>query len=199
MPFIDIAYFTGPLLLQVNGNTDAINNAIARYEPKYLRAVLGNTLYDEIVAGAVASGVYFSTQFSTQFYQGGIPQRWDWIINGHTFDLNGRRYVWPGIQNAERISAAANYVYWYYLKEKNPYPTGSGGFASSKLENAEAVGPFRPAKSAWNDMVELNGILYLMLTELRDTNNDLYYPEFVSDELWYNRESYNVYNFQTFL
>lgn len=197
MPFIDASYFKNPIPLVVPDNEDAINESIAIFEPDYLRAVLGNSLYEAFIAGiATPTGVYFSGQFSDQFFKGTIAERWQWIRDGHTFTDGYRMHRWPGLQNVEKRSPVANYTYWQFLRSKNPSASGTGGFTSPKMENANVASPYVPAMRAWNEMVKWNDILYRMLQTLTDTAGDPLYPEFVRAELYYNEESVNVYNRQ---
>lgn len=197
MPFIDTSYFSTPSVrLVVDGNEDALNSHIETFEPDYLRAVLGQSLYEAFIAGiATPTGVYFSNQFSDQFFKGTIAERWEWIRDGHVFTYGSGKVNWPGIQNVAKRSPAANYVYWQYLNGCNPSPSSTGTFTVAKMENAVVVSPYVTAMRAWNAMVEWNETLYRMITTLTDTSGDILYPEFVLAELG-NRASRDVYHRQ---
>jgi len=193
---IDITYFGNPLPLVVADNEAAIEEAIESYEPDYFRAVLGTSLYDAMTAGRAAKkGVYFSNQFTNQFYKGGIDPRWNWIINGTTFYYCGRNYYWPGIQNTAKRSPLANYVYWKYLSDVNPRPTSTGGFADTALENATIASVRKPMIKAWNEMVDWNNVLLKLLKSRDPLTGFLWYPEFNGLELC-EPESINVYTHQ---
>lgn len=198
MPFIDTSYFTTPSVkLVVDGNEDALNSHIETFEPDYLRAVLGESLYEAFITGiATPTGVYFSNQFSDQFFKGTIADRWKWIRDGHVFDVGGLKFNWPGLQNSAKRSPVANYVYWKYLNSNNPSPSSTNTFTVPKTENATVVSPRVPASRAWNEMVRWNIDLHRMVSNLTDTNGDPLYPEFVWNELYWSPESVNVFNRQ---
>lgn len=195
MPFIDTSYFDGSSSLVVSGNEDAINKAIVDYEPEYLRAVLGQSLYEAFMTGiATPTGVYFSNQFSDQFFKGTIADRWKWIRDGHVFTCNGMKLRWPGLQNVEKKSPVANYVFSYYRGENLTVRTSNGDNVPTGTNMTPVGGPDDRIRRAWNSMAEWNDILYRMITTLKATDGTPLYPEFVRSELYCYKESVNVYN-----
>lgn len=196
MPFIDASYFNiQSVKLVISGNEEAIDLAIDTYEPDYLRAVLGQSLCDAFMAGVEqVSGVYFSDQFSDQFFKGAIDDRWSWIKDGHVFEYCGRKLRWPGLENVEMRSPVANYVYWHYVDNLTPAISATGVTTVPKTENSEVVSPAPKARKIWNEMVDWNNILYAMITSLTDVNGEALYPEFVWGEIYGSPESYSVYN-----
>lgn len=196
MALINHSYFGSTLPLIVAGNEPAIDEACQNYESDYFRAALGTSLYAAMEAGRAAKkGVYFSTQFTNQFFKGGIDIRWGWIISGNTFTYCGRSYYWPGVQNPQKRSPLANYVYWKYLDETNPRPTSVGGFADTALENATVASVKKPMIKAWNEMVDWHSILYKMLRSFDPVTGLPWFPEFNGLELC-EPESINVYHHQ---
>lgn len=194
---IDISYFGDTLPLIVAENEAAIERAIINYEPDYLRAVFGPSLAEAFTIGLtpVANVVFFSEQFSDQFYKGGIENRWAWLRDGTTFESCGRKYVWPGLVNAQKRSPLANYTWWKYMKEVNPRATAMGGFADTALENATSVSPKATMVGVWAEMVEWHKILWKLLTLIDPTTKLPVYPELNRRELC-DTESINVYNYQ---
>lgn len=192
MPFIDRSYFEDPILLQVAGREDAINQKIATHETDYLIAVLGPSLYDAFAAGIAApAGVYLSNQFSDQFFKGSIADRWKWIRDGYTFSYGGYKHIWPGLSNTRKRSPLANYIYCM-CKESEASITTSTGEETTEGPNRKKVQIDRKYVSAWNQMVAWNRTLGLMITGLYN-GSDLLYPEFSRYEMAADL-SIDVYN-----
>ncbi len=129
------AYFTGELLIpSISGSTypevenlASLNAMIAKYEPKFLKLLLGETLYATYaaaIAGNPTSGIWF--------------------------DLNAQIYqTTPFYQ-----SPVANYVYYQFWKT-NRTTTLTTGEQKAKSENSDAVRIDRKMEAAWNEMCEL--------------------------------------------
>lgn len=196
MNLIDRTYFDGPLLLVgVNdaATRAAIDLAITRYQLDYLQAALGPSLCAALLSGlASPSGVYFSTQFSSQFNHGTIADRWKWIRDGYMVTYGGRSYVWPGLVNSRKRSPIANYVFWHYCYDNYSQPIATGGRQIAKQENATVVSPAVDMRRAWNQMVDWNVALSVMMATMTDDDDLPLYPEFVRAELALP-ESINVY------
>lgn len=190
---IDSTYFDGPVILHANSNQDAITDAIDTYESKYLQALLGPSLYAAFIAGISVSGNGWSSGFSSGFGNGGIvAERWDWIRDGHTFTHGGVTYIWPGLTTPKQ-SPLAIYVWYHFLLDNNPAVTSVNNFASPKLENSAIASPKRPMASRWNQMVNWNRVLGIMVKNLTDaTTGELVYPEFNRYEMGHP-DSYDLY------
>lgn len=179
MPLIDSTYFDGPLIIAgLSGDdiSDAVDAAIALYEPEYLRRVFGPSLYDAFVAG--------TTDLDD------LDERWDWVVNGHTFTYNNLTYYWPGLVKASAPlqSPIANYVYYKYRQDNATLMQSTGGEAQAAFENAQSVSAARKMIKAWNQMVDWNRTFWIMVDSLRDGSNDPIYPEWerygTTDDRW---------------
>lgn len=173
MLLIDRTYFDGPILLPVANNEESIDQAIDLYHNEYLQKVMGLSLYNAFMAGIVSGGSGFSSGFSSGFGGSGvIDDRWDWIINGHSYTYSGYPYTWRGIR-----TAIANYVYWHY-REDNTTLTATMGEIGSTVENGVIVSPDNKMVRAWNDMAGWDRELAHMLYHLVDEDGVKVYPEF---------------------
>jgi hypothetical protein len=128
---------------------------IARYEPRFMEAVLG---YD----------------LSKAFYDGAaeetVDQRWVDLADGVVWVRNGQNVNWTGIK-----FAAARYVYYYYMRHLVTLTTTAG----EKIPQADNATPAEvnlKVIAAWADM-------FRQVCALRDylqyakTGDDLIYPE----------------------
>jgi len=179
MPLIDASYFNGQIILPGVTSPDllpAYNNAIAEYEEVYLRGLLGPSLYDAFMYGLDnANRTIFSDQFTSQFQQSPLDERWDWILNGNVFDYGTRELQWPGLRftlGGVKKSPIANFIYSRYRRDFNTDYTQSGQSARVS-ENAVRVSAVPKMVEVWNRMVEWNRSLGYMLTGLSAN-----YPEF---------------------
>lgn len=128
------AYFVNELLIPgVSGTTYAevenlatLTATIAKYEPKFLKLLLGEDLYAEYaaaIAGNPTSGIWF--------------------------DLKSQIYsTSPAYE-----SPVANYVYWKFWKS-NATVTVKAGETETKSENAQMVSIAAKMVRAWNEMVD---------------------------------------------
>jgi hypothetical protein len=104
-----------------------IDFSIAKYEPEYLRMLMGSEVYEE----------YKSTINDT---------KWTPLVSRLVDDVNF-------------ISPIANYV---YCKHKyNSYIESNGKLDYiTKADNMTVISPTERYKIAWNDMVDMNNILF---------------------------------------
>lgn len=185
MPQIDATYFDRDLLLVgVNDATISASHddAIEIYEPEYLERLLGPSLYAAYLSAIEnPSSAEFSSEFSEDFDLGDIEQRFYWLINGYSYTLNGRKYNWLGLKNDRKQSPIACYVYYKYRENTNTHTT-SISEVKGKSENATAVSADQKMVNAWNKMVHMNRELWLLLTNLRDSYNSVYYTEMIIAE-----------------
>ena len=111
----DSTYFIGEIFLpnltgslpEVTANVNEVNRFIAKYEPEYLIAVLGQSLYDAFVAG---------------IKEAEPAARWT--------ALDGRL-----IDSTNKISPIADYVY-YHIQEYRITATTAIGEVEQAAENA---------------------------------------------------------------
>lgn len=192
MPLIDRTYFVGPLHIpqaNASGVAENLDLHIQRYEPRYLRAAMGPSMYAAFAAGLAAGSVpYFSEAFSDAFLKSTLAVRWDWLVNGHTFSVNNTPVIWPGLASDE--SPIAAFVYWQWRKNHFTTTQSTGGETLGSYENATAVSPAQKMVDAWNGMVEQTRALSMIL------GTTGLYPEFAQRELACNPDSIDVYHYQ---
>ena len=172
--FVEVSDFDGALSLPVLGNEEAIEAAIELYHDEYLRQVMGDSLF-LVFSAEIDITSAFSDGFDDGFGNGdSIPDRWRWVLYGHTYTHGGHTHIWEGIQKA-----IADYIYWQYRAYTITY-TMAAGEASGKSENADMVRADLKMIRAWNHMVRLSNGLAHMLYYLRDVDDTTIsiYPEF---------------------
>lgn len=139
---IDNTYFKGEILLtnKTELATD-ISAAIAQYEKEILIYLLGYKLYKQLIATP-----------NVQPYKA--------LIEGAEFELTfdgiTQLLKWEGLQNANKESLIAYYVYYKY-QERNFVKPSAIGTLQPKSEAAEMVSPIMKMTNAWNRMIELYG------------------------------------------
>lgn len=170
MSLIDITYFEDADLvipgLDAEWNTDELTELISKYEPEYLKAILGYACWKAFDAGLTAS-----------------TARWVALRDGDEYtDASGVLRKWDGFKNDELKSPIANYVYYYWLR-KNGTTTTVSGEKESKTEKSVNVSSVHKQVRAWNEMVRMNGRLVDFLQNKKDESGELVYPEFKAEEL----------------
>lgn len=143
---IDISYFKGALKIpNIDKDPTAFEqNYIAVYEAEILTKLLGNSLYQLLIAN----------------YVSGTPSIYVDLVEGKTYDveINEKTYSvkWNGLINSEKISLIAYYVYFKYLEQNYQQLTGLGVIQANS-ENANIVSP--NAKMVWanNECSKLAG------------------------------------------
>lgn len=144
MPIIDSTYFFGEIAWPNIAQTDELticNNAIARYEPEWLEIVLGAELYGLFMAAYDASVDEDSPV--------ALDDRYDWILNGHTYTYNDKSYTWKGLVNTAKLSPIAHYV-WY--KKTVQAHRSAMGLVQLQPEVAKLVNPTQDLLQVWNTM-----------------------------------------------
>lgn len=132
MQLIDVSYFVGEIFISGLENTVAqtgsqILGFIKKYEAKYLKELLGETLYSEFVAGMSAEP---------------IEQKW--------VDLADK------LRDAEtKESPIANYVYYWWKRNEVTDSVGIGE-VKPQAENASPASAVHKMVRAWNEMVDWN-------------------------------------------
>lgn len=140
---IDSTYFRNKLVLPQAGNPEGlilVNNFINQYEKEYLRCALGYSLWEALNAAVEDSSP---------------EERWEWLLNGHTYINHGHTHNWVGFSNAEKVSPIANYVYFQFLDNKAS-DTVLTGTVVSETDNNSTVNAVDKMIDAWNRMVDMN-------------------------------------------
>lgn len=136
---LSAAYFVGDLFIPniagssitETSNLFSLQVAMAKYEPIYLRWLLGEELYEDYVAGISAT----------------TPEpRWT--------ALRDKIYVENSVLGIG-FSPAANYVYFFFQRN-NATLTLVNGEGRANHENMTAVSPAEKMIAAWNDMVRMS-------------------------------------------
>lgn len=150
---IDHTYFKGKLLIpNIAEDTDVqayITSLITEHQYDFLNKLLGPVLYPQFVTWYTAP----SLDNSSAFYD---------LLKGKSFEHDGSNYVWVGLQNTDKISPLANYVYANYLELTATY-TAPAGESKTKAKNAEPASPLAKIVTQWNAMVLMlsNYIAYM--------------------------------------
>ena len=144
--FIDESYFNQDISIPGTSTAgqSSLTAAITKYEKECLMSVLGYELY-ELFVDNQAEQIYVDIIEGKEF----------------TFEFCGKtvKRKWIGLQNSEKKSMLAYYVYYFYWRDRIMH-VSNAGHATPLLENAEQDNPVRRLARAYNDFVELAGDLY---------------------------------------
>lgn len=133
MPYIvQITDFaTEPLYIpnKVSMNTSApgapisdqllIDRLIEVYEPELLISALGITYYTELLAALDLLPFNDAAVLTAD-------QKWIDLVNGHTYEIDGREFRWEGLAGRSRTGLIAWYIKAMYLKHKDEELTMMG-------------------------------------------------------------------------
>lgn len=151
MSLIDSSYFVGKYeITNVIGsaapvviNAAKLTTFIVKYEPEYLRALLGTSLYDEFIAGLAVTPT--------------PDAKWTDLKDKIVDTINKLSPIVPYVWNR----------YWTSEETK----TSSLGQLLSKAENAQVVSGNTKLIRSWNDSMQGAETIYdwLILPEQRET------------------------------
>jgi hypothetical protein len=179
MSIIDYTYFRGDIViaqLSQQAVMEDLEILINKYEPKYLKLLLGLGFYNAFIAGIDPIS--------------GAEQRWIDLLEGVAYTTNGKDYEWMGFTNDLKESVIANYVYYSYVTKEVQQTVGIGQ-VKPLAENAANVNPTQKLTRVWNEMVEWQHSLIHYL----DTHKALY-PEWVPyPSMNYERYDLWFYNY----
>lgn len=128
MPLIDASYFIGGINLPNISQPAVLENLdvfINKYEKKFLKLLLGDALYDLFIAGIAEDP---------------IAEIWT--------DLKSLL-----VNSQDKESPIANYVYYYYTRDRATQTVGMGEVKPSG-ENGSIASPVTKQVRAWNEMVD---------------------------------------------
>ena len=163
---IDQTYFIAEI--NIAGTTrqeviDTLNALVSKYEPIFLRDVLGIELSTLFVAGLTSDP---------------IDQRYIDIRDGKVFQIGSVSYRWRGLIEGDsaitKKSIIANFIYYWYVRDVTTFQTPVGE-TSGLTQNSAVANPDIKMCRAWNEMVE--GVTELVFF-LR--SNYEVYPEFAN-------------------
>jgi hypothetical protein len=180
MALIDKTYFIGELYLPQMGQPDVVevlNIFIDQREKQYFYDLLGyafgKTAYDGINADP-------------------LEDKWDELLNGgEYYDRQNVLQYWPGIVTDDKVSPLANFIYYWYTREKASSTTGSGE-QQDGVPAAKAVSPAPKQARAWNQMVDLHRKMVDFLRYKKDGDGNYVYPDFVYSRVSITKEFKNL-------
>jgi hypothetical protein len=161
MSIIDPTFFSGELNIANTDETSVLSVLqmyIDKYEPAYLKILLGETLYTSFVAGLALDP---------------IPAQWTNLKN-QLLVVNG----------TSKVSPIANYVYFYLTRRAQ---SGSGGALMTQplFENAVTIDSKIETSRVWNEMNKLSFTVYKFLKANESVYGCLYYNlRFWNSENW---------------
>lgn len=174
MKVIDKTYFQyGDMQIGQFGSQevqDKLTWYIDNYEPEILRLLLGNTVYNDLIASIDAATSptdipepYYSLLYGADFL---APEGWGSAHQMH----------WDGLRS-QKDSLVAKYVYFYYLRSEATFLTGNG-VTVPKLENATRVASNPLQRARWNEMVDQNKTLFAYMRSNMDLFPDWPYQSY---------------------
>ena len=105
---IDETYFRYNLGIPSNKlSQDELRFYITRVEPVILKKMLGDYLYADFVANQT-------------------DERWQKLLNGHTYTVDDYTVIWGGLKNSLKISLLAYFTYAEILKDNDTYFSEAG-------------------------------------------------------------------------
>jgi hypothetical protein len=185
---ISRSYFTGiikiPNVLDTAPNSNLLGNGneidifIEEFEREILIKCLGYSLF-----------TLFSTQLDSKSMNGlkqGSDQKWDYLLNGKEYDLNGQTVLWRGLKFKDGLlerSLIAYYVFCEFLN--NDLQNYSGvGVQKERAKNSIVVSADPLYTSAFRKFYELTEFsndcnkdvrsLYDFIKDSNDISNDTY-------------------------
>lgn len=133
--------------------SDELAVFIDEYEPVFLKLLLGQTLYDEFIAGL------------------GIDEQVEDAENPPTPDQ-----IWLDLK-AQIGKSIAQYIYWQYIKNNNSQTSGIGQTKNGS-DNAVPASPRFKMVKAWNKMVGTCFSVVAFINNDPDNYGDYYISNF---------------------
>jgi hypothetical protein len=112
---------------------------IGIYERELMLNALGPILYDEFLENIVPPPQR--------------PQKWTDLIEGSTYVLNDKTYIWEGLRGYNKNSLVASYIFCKFLRnDESTYTTT--GIAQNTAKNAQNYSYTPKYISAWRQFIE---------------------------------------------
>lgn len=144
---IDTSYFVGDIEipnLNQPENAAEVTRSIVTYEKEVLIALLGYTLYKELLANIASPA-----------------GKWVGLIDGEefSFTLNGQTVntKWEGLKGENKKSLIAYYVYFSHRQKKASYNTDVGIEVEGSTENSVTTSLAEKLIPIWNEFVKMYG------------------------------------------
>jgi hypothetical protein len=128
----------------------ALQEVIDQYEKEYLKKILGSSLYEALIEGLKPPHP---------------DAKWTNLKN-------------QIVDHTLKISAIANYCFFFWLKLKTQDSSGIGVVGSETIDNQKIVSPVEKMVENWNESVKLAKSVWSYL----DSNYETY-PELKWDEV----------------
>lgn len=177
---IDRDYFIGEVNIAQLGQSyvsEHLDLFITKYQPKYLRSVLGAAFYSLFEDG----------------YNPATDDRWAKLVKGDDYvDCDGITQHWDGLVDEDSlVSPIANFIYYWYTRDLQSSTTASGE-QEEKGSGSTNVGAAIKQSRAWNEMVAMNCKLVDYLLN-KKVDGALVYPEYNNDYVSSSREHSNLF------
>jgi hypothetical protein len=165
MSLIDSTYFVDEILIAGLENTvdstgSKLSSFITKYEARFLKELLGKDLYNAFITG---------------LEEDPIQQKW--------LDLKNEL-----VNDTTKESPIANYVYYYYSRNKATETVGFGEIQPN-TENGIMANAVQKQTRAWNEMVDWNK---QVIDFINDNISD--YPEFKPSDTFFCGKYYGCYS-----
>lgn len=151
MSIINSTYFFGDLTIAQASQPEVsrtIQAFINKYEPLFLKEVLGYQLSKDFIAGIADTD--------------SIDPKWDKILSGSEYtDTFGNLRKWNGFKSTAPLinSPIACFVYYWYQRD-NETTTAGTGEVNSANQNATGASAVMKVSRAWQEMAENLAELY---------------------------------------
>ena len=109
------------------------------HERQLMLNALGPILYDEFVENLVPPPQR--------------PQKWTDLIEGSTYVLNDKTYIWEGLRGYNKNSLVASYIFCKFLRNDESIYTTTG-IAQNTAKNAQNYSYTPKYISAWRQFIE---------------------------------------------
>lgn len=184
---IDKTYFRNSISIPAGLYSD-LDQYIEQYEKEVLVGLLGYVLYSEMMTAYKAVAPEIVEDLGAIPPVVGVPavvlpEKWDRLINGYDYTVNGQSVHWNGLINSDKVSFIANYVFCKYILAKQTEMSAAGA-TQHLTENAEIVAISGKLTTAWNEFRRLYGYygIYTYYPSVLnylyfDSNNDKLYGE----------------------
>ena len=139
MSLIDKTYFNQEINIP-DSDYKGLSAIITRYEKEVLISLFGYALWKLINA----------------YNESASSQRIKDIVEGKEYTASGETIKWNGLQNTDKVSLIAYYVFYWYLRNATTR-TSTLGEVGSKMENATTASPVQRLSGAWQRLRELYG------------------------------------------
>lgn len=140
---------------------------IAKYQPRFLKAVFGLAL-----AKLIEDYLEAETQDEPV-----LDERIGLILDGAEITSGGViEQVWEGLRNTGKNSPLANFIFYHIMTDEITFLSQSGE-AMGTSENSQKASPDGRLVSVWNDMVEM----MVSLRQLMETGD---YPEYKPEQVF---------------